>query len=167
MRLIPFATRLADHLAASRSQGLSFDLAWKRATTDEKPEPDAFDWPIEFTRRVMRQGYGRVQIGSRGGSNMPALMERDRIYKDPALRAEIAIERRCGWGGDPCKAEARDGGWLCAEHSAILHALPMPCQAPRCYRDAPVGEQYCPRHVDRYTASNLAGSRHRHAKRAA
>jgi len=143
---LPFATRLANHLAESRRQGISFDIAWKRATAAEKPEPDQFGWPIDDTKRWMRQGYERHQVGRKGGDNMSAIMDRDRIYKDPSLRVAVAVERRCGWGGKPCEAEARDGGWLCDEHAAVIHAFPPLCVGPRCENYAHEDTAYCKRH---------------------
>lgn len=117
---LPYATALAAHLAESRRAGLTFDAAWKRAVAAVPPDTsDCFPWPMDYTRRVMRNGYNRV-----GGAGIAALAERERLYKDPTLTAPVAVERRCGWGGEPrCMREAREGGWLCEEHAAIVRAI--------------------------------------------
>lgn len=142
---LPFATRLAAHLSSSRRAGLPFEEAWDAAVLAERPEPDTFPWPMTDTKRLMRQGYHRQQVGPKGGANMPALMERDRLYKHPAA-ATVAIERRCGWGGARCAEGAREGGWLCEEHGEIIARIPRACIGPKCHRDAMPDTQHCGRH---------------------
>jgi hypothetical protein len=150
-RMTPWATLIGAHLAASRRAGLGFDQAWHAANAAHPPLTTTVEgWEpatVTFAKRAFMRGYLRQESGIVG-----ALAERERLFTDPA-RDRPAVERRCGWG-DGCDREAREGGWLCPEHSKRVRGIFALCLHPECHTTtngkgpgyAADGHDFCPKH---------------------
>lgn len=163
VRLRPYAERLRLHLADSRRAGYPWEQAWRRALRDLTPESD---FPLctgepdckrsghacGFIRGQYRDGY--MRIGSTRVARVSAIVENDRWTDTPAYHAPPAGLFRCGWG-DGCDVRLSKRG-LCAEHAAIIEAIPQRCMFVGCKNDAPTA-RYCWRH-EGTAESNARGS---------
>lgn len=150
-----FATRMRHHLAGSREHDLSYEDAWRRAERDVTPEVGDIGWTPEvmrFAKRAFRDGYLRTSVGSVG-----MLAERETAVLRGRAGDNIG-PRPCGWGGERCTRPA--GPYLCAEHGAVIDAIPHRCAYNGCRGST--REQYCARH-EVVAESNLRGGQNRHA----
>ena len=148
--MTPYATRLRIHLAESKVRGIPFERAWADALRSVRPDTETWlPETIAFAKRAFRDAY--LSIGRDNG--MGVLAERDRLSVDHYYEAPERTSRRCGWGGSYCRE--RGAPWLCAEHAAIIDAIPKRCQAHMCRRNE-TGNGYCDKHADK-ADSNVRG----------
>lgn len=121
MTPLPWATRIAAHLADSRRHSLPFEQAWAQALAAIPPKRHGDDgWnpaTLKFAEAKFRLGYNRKHaLGT-------TFSLEGRLFTDPpATPIACAVERRCGWGGG-CNSESREGGWLCPVHSERLQTV--------------------------------------------
>lgn len=167
--VIPWATAIGACLAESRRNGAPFEDAWRAAEAAYPPPPadhtdDGWlDSTVKFAKTAFRDGYLR-----RGAGTVGALAERD--HADPAGKpwARLSdepparVSGRCGWGAIN-RCDKPGAPLLCAEHAAIIDAIPPLCKVGVCGHDAMADGRYCSshRHLER---SNLRGNAARHGR---
>lgn len=114
----PYGYRLRVRLFEMRRANprRSFESAWTEALRVDRPPSD---WTpvLEWAKRYFRLAYIR-----QGDGAVSLLVERDegRVIDFPPAPSEPDA-RRCG-SGEGCRRFAREGGFLCEDHSAEIHA---------------------------------------------
>lgn len=129
--ILPFATRLVAHLAASRRKGFTFHRAWHLATLEVIPQSSELPWPMRETKNVMAHAYARrgrfaatgFGIDDPDGRVFDANLEVHELLKreEPYTAPTFEGTRRCG-SGDGCSEPAREGGYLCQTHAEEIKA---------------------------------------------